>query len=92
MATTLVGAVSDLLTHSPDGETRGLLARVGDLFPLDPADDLCAGRHEPASGVRPWGLRFLRDPQPQVGKHGGKTQATTGGGVDGQNPEDWTKD
>ncbi|GAA1842434.1 putative ATP-grasp-modified RiPP [Actinomadura bangladeshensis] len=56
------------LLCSPDGESRGLIARVGDLFPLDPAPEVHAASTEPpsASGVRPWGLRFVRLPDPRI--------------------------
>lgn len=83
----------DPLQCSPDGEHRGLVARVGDLFPLDPSRQLIAGSDEPASARRPWGLRFLQVPGPRAGAHEGTGQATTGsGGQDGQKPEDWSKD
>lgn len=83
----------DLLLCSPDGESRGLLARVGDVFPLDPSGDLCPGGEVTASSARPWGLRFLQVPQPRAGKHEGTGQKTTGSGdSDGSKPEDWTKD
>jgi putative ATP-grasp target RiPP len=54
----------DPLTCSPDGEPRGLLARVGDIFPLDPAPAVNAASAAPPStiDVRPWGLRFVRVP------------------------------
>jgi hypothetical protein len=74
----------DLLTCSPDGESRGLLARAGDLFPLDPTGHLLTGSSEQATASRPWGLRWLRVPAPRSGKHEGPTSVTTGG--DGQGP------
>lgn len=69
----------DLLLCSPDGESRGLLARAGDLLPLDPAGHLLAGSFAPATAWRPWGLRYLRVPRPRAGKHEGPTSDTTGG-------------
>lgn len=87
----------DLMLCSPDGESRGLLARTGDIFPLDPFGDLCSGGsgggQEGISSARPWGLRFLRVPQPRAGKHEGTAQATTAPpGGDRNSPEDMTKD
>lgn len=83
----------DLLLCSPDGESRGLLARAGDIFPLDPSRDLCGGGDVSPSSARPWGLRFLQVPQPRAGRHEGTGQATTGSSNgDGSRPEDWTKD
>ena len=69
----------DLLICSPDGESRGLVARAGDLFPLDPSGHLLTGSSAAATAWRPWGLRYLRVPQPRAGKHEGPTSATTGG-------------
>ncbi|MFC5186154.1 putative ATP-grasp-modified RiPP [Actinomadura harenae] len=53
------------LLCSPDGESRGLIARVGDMFPLDPMPSVQAESTAPPSttGVRPWGLRFIRQPR-----------------------------
>jgi hypothetical protein len=68
----------DLLVCSPDGESRGLLARVGDLLPLDPSGHLLSGSFAPATAWRPWGLRYLRVPQPRAGKHEGPTSDTSG--------------
>lgn len=68
----------DLLTHSPDGESRGLLARVGDIFPLDPSGHILRASAEPPSSVRPWGMRFVRPIEPRAGKHEGPTNDTTG--------------
>ncbi|CNF40042.1 putative ATP-grasp target RiPP [Mycobacterium tuberculosis] len=52
------------LLCSPDGESRGLMVRVGDLFPLDPAPAVHAASTASPSltGVRPWGLAFVRLP------------------------------
>jgi hypothetical protein len=69
----------DLLICSPDGESRGLIVRVGDLFPLDPSGHLLTGSFAEASLLRPWGLRYLRVPQPRCGKHEGATSSTSGG-------------
>lgn len=83
----------DLMLCSPDGESRGLLARVGDMFPLDPSRDLCTGRVVSPSPARPWGLRFLQVPQMGAGKHESTGQTTTGtADKDGNAPEDLTKD
>lgn len=82
----------DLLVRSPDGEPRGLLARAGDLFPLDPREHLRSGGiNERASDVRPWGLGMLRVPQPQAGKHEGTGEFTSEKG-DGARPEEMGKD
>jgi hypothetical protein len=69
----------DLLVCSPDGESRGLLARAGDLLPLDPAGHLLSGSFAAATAWRPWGLRYLRVPRPRAGKHEGPTSDTSGG-------------
>jgi len=80
------------LEHSPDGESRGLLARVGDIFPLDPSGQRLLASHEAPSAVRPWGLRFARPPQPRAGAHEGGTKETTGD-PDGNKPgEETTSD
>lgn len=74
MTTTAASPLSPMaLEHSPDGELRGLLARVGDIFPLDPSGQRLLASHEPPSQVRPWGLRFARPPQPRAGAHEGGT-------------------
>jgi hypothetical protein len=86
----------DVLTHSPDGEPRGLLFRVGDIYPMDPAPHHRSGIGESASAARPWGMRHLRLPSMQGGgKHESDTaEFTTGPDSrgDGQNPEDWDTD
>lgn len=84
----------DLITHSPDGESRGLDFRVGDLFPMDPRPHQRLKIDEPASEARPWGLQFLRTPQHPTGKRRGDTSDFTTGGAkeDNQGPEDWDKD
>lgn len=75
----------DLLHCSPDGEHRGRLARVGDLFPLDPTGHLLTGSFAEPSEVRPWGLRFARPARPRAGAHEGGTNETTGT-TDGDKP------
>jgi hypothetical protein len=74
-----------ILEHSPDGESRGQIARVGDVFPLDPSGHRVLASGEAPSSVRPWGLRFARRTQPRAGGHEGGTKETTGT-PDGQNP------
>jgi hypothetical protein len=87
--TTPVRQHFDLLTHSPDGESRGLLFRVGDIFPMDPRPHQRAAIDDPASDARPWGLRYLQLPQIRAGKHESDTKKyTTGGGGDNKNPAD----
>lgn len=84
----------DLLTHSPDGESRAKLYRVGDIFPMDPSAHQRSRIDESATTSRPWGMRFLRVPPPSAGKHEGNTSDTTTGtgNSDGQTPEDKGKD
>lgn len=84
----------DLLAHSPDGESRALLFRVGDIYPMDPAVHHRSRIDEPATATRPFGMRFLRVPPPRAGKHEGSTSDfTTGtGNSDGSSPEDQDKD
>lgn len=53
------------LLESPDGESRAVIARVGDAFPLDPSESIFAASTEPPSRVRPWGLRFAVTPKPR---------------------------
>lgn len=87
--TTISTAPLDLLTQSPDGESRGILFRTGDIFPMDPRADQRTAIDETASDARPWGLRYLRVPQIRAGKHESSTgKHTTGGGGDNKNPED----
>lgn len=90
MTTQLTGEL-DLVTHSPDGESRGLIFRAGDLFPLDPTQHLMIGSFEGASVARPWGLRYLSEPRPCLptgkGKHEGGTNDTSGGTTDGSGPQ-----
>jgi hypothetical protein len=84
----------DLLTHSPDGETRGKLYRAGDIYPMDPSAHQRSQVGEPATAARPWGMRYLRVPPLNAGKHEGSTSSsTTGSGDgDGNGPEDESKD
>lgn len=83
----------DLTTHSPDGESHGLMFRAGDIFPMDPRPHQRLRIDEPASQARPWGLRFLRVPvKPTAKRKSGTSEFTTGGGQDNQTPEDWDKD
>ncbi|WP_067805290.1 hypothetical protein [Actinomadura formosensis] len=77
----------DLVTHSPDGESRGLAFRVGDIFPMDPGLDQASQMDATATEARPWGLRFLV--VPRAGRHEKDTKKyTTGGSGDSQGPED----
>lgn len=84
----------DALECSADGESRALLARDGDVFPLDSTDEVIeASRHASPSQLRPWGLRFARPASPRAGRHEGATQETTGSGqTDGNAPEDYRRD
>jgi hypothetical protein len=84
----------DLLTHSPDGEPRAALFRVGDIYPMDPAVHHRSMIDQAATAARPFGMRFLRVPPTQAGKHEGSTSDfTTGtGNSDGSSPEDQDKD
>jgi hypothetical protein len=80
----------DIITHSPDGESRGLIFREGDIFPLDPTQHLLTGTYDEGTACRPWGLRFLSEPKPYLptgkGKHEGPTSKTSGGTPDGSSP------
>jgi hypothetical protein len=80
----------DILTHSPHGEPRALLFRVGDIFPMDPAPHHRSRIDEPATAARPFGMRFLRVPSPRAGAHeSGTSDFTAGNGnADGSGPED----
>ena len=86
----LAAETLDLLTHSPDGESRGLIFRFGDLFPLDPTAHLMTGTFDAATVARPWGLRLLSGPRSCLptgkGKHEGPTNDTSGGTPDGKGP------
>ncbi|TMR92045.1 hypothetical protein [Nonomuraea basaltis] len=78
----------DLITHSPDGETRGLIFRIGDLFPMLPTRHILSAPATPASGARPWGLRFLAPLPIHAGKHEGATKKTSSSSPDGTAPEE----
>lgn len=83
----------DALVSSPDGEPRALLARVGDVFPLDSTAEVFLASDEPPSQARPWGLRYARPASPRAGRHEGATSETTGSGQgDGNAPEDYRRD
>ncbi|CAM5609537.1 hypothetical protein GCM10010329_17530 [Streptomyces spiroverticillatus] len=68
----------DLVTHSPDGESRGMFERVGDVFPLSPFRHILTSIADAPTPVRPWGLRFAEIPRPSAGKHEGSSKATSG--------------
>jgi hypothetical protein len=92
MATRIVETTADvsepdLVTHSPDGESRGMLMRVGDIFPLNPLRHVLSSTDDRPSELRPWGLRFLTAPQSPVAKHKGKTSQTSEGSPDGGAPQ-----
>ncbi|MVO84555.1 hypothetical protein GPA10_07130 [Streptomyces sp. p1417] len=76
----------DLVTHSPDGESRGLFERTGDLFPLNPMGHILTAIADAPSSARPWGLRFAEIPRPSCGKHEGGSKTTTGDTPDGKGP------
>ncbi|UGY94493.1 hypothetical protein [Streptomyces gobiensis] len=76
----------DLLLHSPDGESRGLFVRVGDVFPLNPIRHILSSTGDQPSEVRPWGLRFLTVPRPTAGAHEGGSKETSEGHPDGSGP------
>ncbi|MGW5686485.1 hypothetical protein [Nonomuraea sp. NPDC003754] len=78
----------DLITHSPDGESRGLIFRVGDVFPMLPTRHLLSAPATPASDARPWGLRFLVLPPITAGAHEGQTRPTSASNPDGTAPEE----
>lgn len=77
-----------LITHSPDGESRGLIFRSGDVFPLLPTQHILSAPATPATTARPWGLRFLVVPPITAGRHEGQTKVTSGGNPDGSNAEE----
>lgn len=91
MTTPMTGTTSvpqwDFLLHSPDGESRGMFARVGDIFPLNPIRHLLSSCDEQASEVRPWGLRYLAYPRPSAGRHEGGSKQTSEGAPDGSGPQ-----
>lgn len=80
------------LDRSPDGEHRGKIARVGDIFPLSPVRQWIAATGSAPSQTRPWGLRYARPAMPRAGAHEGGSNETTGS-QDGSSPgEDITND
>lgn len=80
------------LDRSPDGEHRGQIARVGDIFPLSPGRQWLSAVNSAPTGVRPWGLRYARPATPRAGAHEGGSNETTGS-QDGNGPgEDVTND
>jgi hypothetical protein len=78
----------ELITCSPDGESRGVMFRVGDVFPLNPIRHVLSAPDTPASAARPWGLRFLKPPRFSAGKHEGNTRPTSAPNPDGSAPEE----
>ncbi|MEV4092591.1 hypothetical protein [Streptosporangium saharense] len=42
--------ILDLITHSPDGESRGLIFRGGDFFPMSPSRHILSAADTPVSG------------------------------------------
>lgn len=68
----------DLLLCSPNGESRGLFERIGDMFPFDPTRHLRHASHAAPSATRPFGLRFAVIAIPTAGKHEGPTHPTSG--------------
>ncbi|GAA3737326.1 hypothetical protein [Salinactinospora qingdaonensis] len=78
----------DLITHSPDAESRGILFRTGDFFPLNPTAHTLSAPATPATQARPWGLRYLVVPRLSAGKHEGKSRPTSAGSPDGTAPEE----
>ena len=77
-----------LITGSPDGESRGVMFRVGDIFPLNPIRHVLSALDTPASAARPWGLRFLVAPRFSAGRHEGNTRPTSAPNPDGSAPEE----
>ena len=78
----------DLILDSPDGESRGLLFRTGDVFPLLPHMQMLTVSPAPASCARPWGLRHLVVPLPRAGAHEGGGTRETSSNPDGSSPEE----
>lgn len=76
----------DLVLYSPDGESRGILFRTGDLFPLNPIRHILSSTDEQPTPARPWGLRFLTVPRPSAGAHEGGSKETSEGSPDGSGP------
>ncbi|SDH76875.1 hypothetical protein SAMN05421505_12243 [Sinosporangium album] len=83
----------DLITHSPDGESRGMLFRRGDFFPMSPSEHILSAPDTSAGTARPWGLRFLTVPPISAGKHEGGSNETSETSSDGTGPnEEMCKD
>ncbi|GAA1655842.1 hypothetical protein GCM10009733_061660 [Nonomuraea maheshkhaliensis] len=85
----------DLITHSPDGESRGTPFRAGDFFPMSPTEHILSAAGTPAGEARPWGLRHLVAPAPvAAGNHGGgRSNETSETSSDGTVPsEEQVKD
>ncbi|MFC6366757.1 hypothetical protein [Nonomuraea thailandensis] len=80
----------DLITHSPDGESRAKIFRTGDVFPMSPTKHILSAANTPASDVRPWGLRFLVAPvTADDGSHGGNgSNETSETSSDGAGPNE----
>ncbi|WP_214105594.1 hypothetical protein [Acrocarpospora catenulata] len=83
----------DLITHSPDGESRGTIFRAGDFFPMSPSNHILSAPDTPASLARPWGLRHLVVPPVTATKHEGGSNETSEQSSDGTGPnEEKSKD
>jgi hypothetical protein len=84
----------DLITHSPDGESRGRIFRIGDVFPMSPTKHILSAADTPAGDARPWGLRFLVVPVISDGAHGKPSNESSEASTDGAHGpnEEKTKD
>ncbi|GAA0988187.1 hypothetical protein GCM10009555_069270 [Acrocarpospora macrocephala] len=80
----------DLITHSPDGESRGRLFRAGDFFPMSPSNHILSAPYTLASPARPWGLRHLVVPPITAGAHEGGSNETSESSSDGTSPNEET--
>jgi hypothetical protein len=78
----------DLITHSPDGESRGKIFRAGDFFPMSPIHHILSAAPTPAGDARPWGLRFLTIPTISAGKHEGGSEESSETSSDGPAPNE----
>jgi hypothetical protein len=80
----------DLITHSPDGESRGTLFRAGDFFPMSPTKHILSATDSTAGAARPWGLRHLVAPTPITGANhgGGGSNETSETSSDGNGPNE----
>ncbi|RBQ21416.1 hypothetical protein DP939_01495 [Spongiactinospora rosea] len=85
----VIEAERDLITHSPDGESRGAIFRVGDIFPMAPIEHILSAPATPPSSARPWGLRFLVAPI-NAGKHEGGSNETSNTSLDGNGANEET--